>query len=67
MDAAQISPSTVNGSSRAVIPDSPCDRTSSNACWYEMNAATTATATTARAVVIRMSRSITGPVPHASR
>ena len=29
MDAAQISPSTVNGSSRAVTPDSPCERTSS--------------------------------------
>ena len=27
--AAQISPSTVNGSSRAVTPDSPCERTSS--------------------------------------
>jgi hypothetical protein len=33
MDAAQISPSTVNGSSRAVTPDSLCERTSSNACW----------------------------------
>ena len=29
---AQISPSTVNGSSRAVTPDSPCERTSSYAC-----------------------------------
>jgi hypothetical protein len=27
----------------------------SNACWYEMTAATTVTATTASAVVIRMS------------
>jgi hypothetical protein len=27
MEAAQISPSTVNGSSRAVRPDSPCERT----------------------------------------
>jgi transposase InsO family protein len=33
IDAAQISPSTVNGSNRAVTPPSPCDRTSSNACW----------------------------------
>ena len=32
MDVAQISPSTVNGSSRAVMPDSPCERTSSYAC-----------------------------------
>jgi hypothetical protein len=52
MDAAQMSPSTVNGISRAVAPDSPCDRTSSYACWYEMIAAMTATATTASAVVI---------------
>ncbi|HYZ52344.1 MAG TPA: hypothetical protein VE733_02380 [Streptosporangiaceae bacterium] len=29
MDAAQISPSTVNGNSRAVSPPSPCERTSS--------------------------------------
>ena len=29
IDAAQISPSTVNGSSRAVTPASPCERTSS--------------------------------------
>ena len=65
MEAAQISPSTVNGSSRAVTPDSPCERTSSNACWYEMTAATTATAITASAVVILMSRSVTGPVPRA--
>ena len=65
--AAQISPSTVNGSNRAVIPDSSCDRTSSNACWYEMTAATTATATTASVVVIRMSRPVTGPAPRASR
>jgi hypothetical protein len=55
MDAAQISPSTVNGTSRAVTPDSPCDRTSSNACWYEITAATTATVTTASAVMTRMS------------
>ena len=67
MDTAQISPSTVNGSSRAVTPDSPCERTSSNACWYEITAATTATATTASGVVILMSRSITDPVPHATR
>jgi hypothetical protein len=40
---------TVNGGSRAVTPDSPCDRTSSSACWYEMTAATTATDTTASA------------------
>ena len=66
MDAAQISPSTVNGTSRAVTPDSPCERTSSNACWYEITAATTATATTASAVVILMSRSVTGPAPRAS-
>ena len=29
MEAAQMSPSTVNGSNRAVMPDSPCERTSS--------------------------------------
>ena len=46
MDAAQISPSTANGTSRAVTPDSPCERTSWNACWYEITAATTATAPT---------------------
>jgi hypothetical protein len=56
MDAAQIGPSMVNGSSRAVMPDSLCERTSSYACWCEMIAATTATATTASAVVILMSR-----------
>ena len=67
MDAAKISPSTVNGSNRAVSPDSPCERTSSYACWYEITAATTATAMTASAVVIRMSRSVTAPVPHATR
>ena len=67
MDAAQISPSTVNGNSRAVTPDSPCDRTSSNACWYEMMAEITATAITATAVVILMSRSVTDQAPHASR
>ena len=67
MDAAQISPFTVNGSNRAVRPNSPCERTSSNACWYEMTAATTATATTASAVVILMSRSVAAPAPHGSR
>ncbi len=34
---------------------------------YEITAATTATATTASAVVVLMSRSVTGPAPHASR
>jgi hypothetical protein len=64
MDAAQISPSTVNGSSRAITPDSPCERTSSYACWYEITAAT---ATTASAVVNLMSRSVAARAPHATR
>jgi hypothetical protein len=63
MDAAQVSPSTVKGANRAVAPDSPCDRTSSYACWYKMTAATMATAITASAVVIRMSRSVTDVLP----
>jgi hypothetical protein len=50
IELAQMSPSTVNGMSRAVHPVSPCACTSAYACSYDTTAATAATLITAPAV-----------------
>ena len=55
---AYTRPSIVAGSSRAVMPLSPCARTTAYACQYDTYAATPATASTAAAVDTRIVRSV---------